>query len=213
MGTVALAIRAELRRRWRSWLAIAVLVSIVGGFALAGVAAGRRTNDAFPRFLAAHGFDVGVFSSTPVPFAKLPDVASVTTLVGPDNGQPICRDCDQPINPTDFGAIYVRPTARLPYQLVSGHLPHQSDPHQVVASFTLQALGVHLGTVIRVPFYLPSQKAAAEGATGRPPKPRGPTVAFTVVGFEVSEEELRPGTRRRTTSTPPRRSIERWCRT
>ena len=57
MGAVGLAFRAELRRRWRSWLAVAVLISVVGGLVLATAAAGRRTGSAFPPFVAAHGFD------------------------------------------------------------------------------------------------------------------------------------------------------------
>jgi hypothetical protein len=52
-----MAFRAKLRHRWRSWLAIAVLVSVVGGLVLAATAAGRRTEAAFPQFVAAHGFD------------------------------------------------------------------------------------------------------------------------------------------------------------
>jgi hypothetical protein len=44
-----MAFRAKLRHRWRSWLAIAVLVSIVGGLVLAATAAGHRTEAAFPQ--------------------------------------------------------------------------------------------------------------------------------------------------------------------
>jgi hypothetical protein len=67
LGAVRLAFRAESRRRWRSWLAIAVLISVVGGFVLAAAAAGRRTESAFPRFVAAYGFDAAVFAVRPVP--------------------------------------------------------------------------------------------------------------------------------------------------
>ena len=42
MGAVMLVFQAELRRRWRSWLAIALLISVVGGLVLAAAAAGRR---------------------------------------------------------------------------------------------------------------------------------------------------------------------------
>jgi hypothetical protein len=43
MGAVFLAFRAALVHRWRAWLALALLVSIVGGTTLAALAAGRRT--------------------------------------------------------------------------------------------------------------------------------------------------------------------------
>jgi hypothetical protein len=48
-----LALRAQLRRRWRSWLTISLLIAIIGGVVLGLVAAGNRTATAFPRFVAA----------------------------------------------------------------------------------------------------------------------------------------------------------------
>jgi hypothetical protein len=194
LGAVRLAFRAELRRRWRSWLAISILISVVGGLVLAAGAAGRRTESAFPRFVAAHGFDAFVYAGQPEPkIAKLPNVASVTTLVAPDNGQPTC-DCTHPINPSDLTVGVVSPGGESPFKLVSGHLPDPSSPDQVLASFILQQDdGVQLGTVIHVPFYAASQFAAVSDATGAPPKPHGPTVAFHVVGFEASVDEFPAG--------------------
>jgi hypothetical protein len=102
LEAVGLVFRAELRRRWRSWLAIAILIGVVGGLVLASAAAGRRTESAFPRFVAAHGFDAFVYASRPVPqLAKLPEVVSATELTVPANGQPTC-DCTHPINPSDL---------------------------------------------------------------------------------------------------------------
>jgi putative ABC transport system permease protein len=74
-------------------------------------------------------------------------------------------------------------------------LPNPSAPDQVLASFTLQQnFGVHLGSVIRVPFYALSQASAYNNATGAPPKPKGPTIALHVVGFEATEFEFPTGT-------------------
>jgi len=159
LGGVSLVFQAELRRRWRSWLTIALLVSVVGGFVLAAAAAGRRTESAFPRFVAAHGFDVVVYANEPHPsIAKLPGVAFVTQLTSPYNGQPTCP-CTRPINPSSFDVV--SGTGRVPFRLVSGHLPDPSAPDQVLASFTLEKdYGVRLGTVIHVPFYASSQLAA-----------------------------------------------------
>jgi hypothetical protein len=194
LGVVRLAFRAEMRRRWRSWLAIALLISVVGGLVLGAAAAGRRTEAAFPGFLAAHGYDVDVYATGPLPqLARLPEVSSVTTLAGPDNGTPVCEGCSHPIDPTDFGVTYVSPGGRSPFKLVSGHLPDPSSITQVLASYTLQSDGVHIGTVIRVPFYALAQKAAYENAVGTLPKPTGPTVDFRVVGFEATEFEFPSG--------------------
>ena len=195
MGTIAVMFRASLRRRWRSWAAIAVLISVVGGIVLAATAAGRRTESAFPQFVAAHGFDADVYAARPLPtLATLPGVSSVAELRGPDNGQPRCS-CTHPLNPTDFGVLFASPSATTVFKLVSGHVPDPSAPDQVLASFTLQQDdGVHLGTVINVPFYSRSQASAFNNATGAPPKPTGPTVALRVVGFEASEFEFPSGT-------------------
>ncbi len=190
-----MAFRAKLRHRWRSWLAVAVLISIVGGLVLAATAAGRRTEAAFPQFVAAHGFDTDEYATRPVPqVAELPGVTSAVELISPDSGQPTCA-CSHPINPTDLGIIFSSPKGRSPFKLVSGRLPDPSSPNQVLASFTLQQdYGVHLGSVIRVPLYAPSQASAYNDATGAEPKPTGPTVDFHVVGFEASEFEFPSGT-------------------
>ena len=111
-----MAFRAKLRHRWRSWLAIAILISVVGGFVLAAAAAGRRTEAAFPQFVAAHGFDTEVYATHPVPeVAKLPGVVSATVLVSPATGQPTCA-CTHPINPTDFGVILPPPSRQIALQ-------------------------------------------------------------------------------------------------
>jgi FtsX-like permease family len=186
--------RAKLRHRWRSWLAIAILISVVGGLVLAAVAAGRRTEAAFPQFVAAHGFDADVYATQPVAaLAKLPDVRSASELISPDTGQPTC-DCTHPINPREFGVIFPPANGRSPFKLVSGRLPDPSDPDQVLASFTLQQdYGVHLGTVIRVPLYALSQASAYNNAIGALPTPKGPTIGFRVVGFEATEFEFPTG--------------------
>ena len=62
MRAIRVVFRAELQHRWRSWLALTILVALVGGTVLGAVAAGRSTASAFPRFLARYGYDVQVFN-------------------------------------------------------------------------------------------------------------------------------------------------------
>ena len=194
MEAVRLVFRAELRRRWRSWLAIALLVTLVGGFVLAATVAGRRTNSAFPRFVATYGFDALAYAAQPVPqLARLPEVASATSVLSPVSGQPQCS-CGRLIDPTEFTVEDLPAHAHEYSKLVSGHWPNPSSPDQVLASITLQQdYGVRIGTVIRVPFYAPSQRMAVLDATGSPPPPTGPTVVLHVVGLEVSEGEFPSG--------------------
>ncbi len=194
MGAVGLLFRSELRRRWRSWLAVVALVGVAGGLVLAAGAAGRRTAAAFPRFVVEHGSDAVVYTDRPLPqLAKLAEVSSVTEVVQAGDGQPTCR-CTHPINPTDLSVGVLLPEGKPVWQLVSGHPPDPSAPDQVLASFTLQQdEGVHLGTVVRVPFYAASQFSAVATATGALPRPAGPTVALRVVGIEASEGEFPTG--------------------
>src|SRR5436309_7059806 len=108
MGAVGLVFRAELRRRWRSWLAIAILISVVSGFVLTATAAGRRTASAYPRFVAAYGFDAVAYATKPVPnLAALPEVASAILATAPANGQGTCT-CShsfRSINPRNFSLL------------------------------------------------------------------------------------------------------------
>ena len=192
MGAARLVFHAGLRRRWRSWLAIALLISVVGGIVLAAAAAGRRTDNAFPRFVAAHGFDSVVYATRPVPaVTHLPGVTSATEIILPDAGNPTC-DCAY-FNDNDFGVAVVSGRGRSPFTLVSGRLPDPSKPDQVLASSTLQQVGLHVGSVIHVPFEAPSQAADYNNPnTGYVP-PHGPRLALQVVGIEATEIEFPSG--------------------
>src|ERR1700683_4843363 len=188
-------LQSGARNRWRSWLALTLLTAVVVGLVLAGAATARRTATAFPRFEAAHGYDAFFYSVGPVPrVASLPEVASVTPLRAPAVGAPTCA-CG-PINGIDFSIDEV-PSAQLTQvvKLVGGRLPDQSDPDQVLASYNLEALGVHIGSVLHVPLAASSQRAQVLSSANI--TPTGPTVTLHVVGFSVSEFEFP------TTSNPP----------
>jgi hypothetical protein len=182
---------AELRRRWKSWLLVGVLVALVIGIVLAGVSAGRRTAAAFPQFVRTHGSDAIAYSDRPLPkMDRLPDVMSVRTVVSPATGDPSCG-CLHAINEEEF-SLYVAPTETLTHiaNLVAGRMPDPSAPDQVLASFALQRYGVHVGTVFRVPLYTESQRVARD--SGAKVRPGSPTLVLHVVGVEAAESEL-PG--------------------
>jgi hypothetical protein len=187
--------KAQLRRRWRSWLAITFLISLVSGVVMAAIAAGHRTDSAIPRFVSAHGFDAEIYSNRPAPgIARLPGVTSVTPAISPDNGSPKC-DCTHPIGLSNFGVAALETGRNAVFNLVSGRLPDPSNPQEVVASYTLQHdEGVQIGSIINVPFYSRSQAAAVNDSNGAAPPPTGPTVALRVVGFEATEADFPSGT-------------------
>ena len=63
----------------------------------------------------------------------------------------------------------------------------------MLASVSLQQdYGVRVGSVLRVPFYSPSQAAAVLNSTGAAPN-RGPVLSSRVVGFEAAEFEFPSG--------------------
>lgn len=195
MTAVGMILRSGFRRRWRSWLALAFLVAMVSGVVLAAVAAGNRTASAFPRFVAAHGYDAAVYNNTPVPqIARLPEVSSVVTAPIAFNGTPRCT-CTRPIDGLNLSVYAVPPEdlART-VNLVAGAMPDQSSPNQILASFNLEEdNGVHVGSVIRVPFYAASQTQAAFNETSLSVVPIGPVETFRVVGIEAAESEFPSG--------------------
>jgi len=84
MGAVWLRLRAELRQRWRGWLALAVLLGLIGGVAVTAAAGARRTDTAYSRFLrASHAADLLVtparsgFHGYFRALARLPEVSSL----------------------------------------------------------------------------------------------------------------------------------------
>lgn len=70
MSLLRMLLRAGVRQRWRSWLALALLTAVVIGVVLAGAQTARRTASAFPRFEAAHGYDAYFYSTTPAPKSR-----------------------------------------------------------------------------------------------------------------------------------------------
>ena len=73
MQAAAMVLRARLRQFWKSWLALSLLVAVVGGLVLAAASGGRRTAAAFPGFVARHGYDAVVYGAPPQSrLARLP---------------------------------------------------------------------------------------------------------------------------------------------
>ena len=58
LGPAWMYARADLRRRWKSAVAIAILIGIAGAVVLTAYAGARRTDSAYPRYLkATHAAD------------------------------------------------------------------------------------------------------------------------------------------------------------
>jgi hypothetical protein len=199
MRAVWLVLVAGFRRQWRSWVLLGLLIAVASGFVLASTAAGRRTDAAFPRYVASHGYDAIVYTVKPLPtLGSNPEVAQVTPVQMPFYDQPLCS-CHRRIKTGSFSVREV-PTASLGRvaKLVSGRMPDPSSPFETLASFTLQRdYGVHLGSVITLPMAGASQREAlfkAVAGDGPPPKKAtGPRMAMRVVGIVAAENEFSYG--------------------
>jgi hypothetical protein len=86
MGSVWLALRADLRLRWRALLGLALLLGLIGGVVLTAATGARRTDTAYPRLLRwASAAQVDIIPNGDGPFPgyfqalrRLPQVASVS---------------------------------------------------------------------------------------------------------------------------------------
>ncbi len=189
MPAIRMVFWSEARHRRRAWLALALLVALVSGVVMAAAAAGRRTSSAFPRFSTVYGYDTVAYSFKPLPgLARLPEVASSTEVAFAGGGTPRCACA--PINPEDFDvSVGLASDGNRFYKLLSGRYPNPASPTEVLASFSLtQQAGLHIGSVVTVPFYSSHQVAAALGEATA--KPKGPTVALRVVGIEAAQYEF-----------------------
>ena len=192
MRAVVMVVQGRFRQYWKSWLALSLLVAVAGGFVLATAVSARRTADAFPQFAARHGYDVIVYSGQPLPqLARLPHVASALPVPATFTGQLRCASCHTPID-TDSMLINEVPPRELPRMvtLLSGRMPDQSDPDEVLASFTLaKDNGVRVGSVIQ------AQVASVAQLSGGPAD-RSPVMnpALRVVGIVAAESEFPSGT-------------------
>jgi hypothetical protein len=186
-----MVLRMRFRQYWKPWLALSLLVAVAGGFVLTTASAGHRTADAFPGFVARHGYDVIVYSGKRLPqLSRLPHVTSVTPALVTYNDTVGCASCRTPIDTRNFLVNEV-PPGQLPRMttLLSGRMPRQSDPGEVLASFTLaRDNGVRLGSVLWPQL---GTQAQLEGGKGKPSPALRP--ALRVVGIVASESEFPSG--------------------
>jgi hypothetical protein len=185
---VVIVLRARFRQYWKSWLALSLLVAVAGGFVLTTAAAGHRTAHAFSGFAARHGYDVIVYSGQPLPqLTRLPDVSSATPVPVTVSADVGCASCRKPVD-TDNFLVNVVPPGQLPRMvtLLSGRMPRQSDPAEVLASFTLaRDNGVRIGSVLRPQLGTPAQ---LQGGKAKPSPALRP--ALRVVGIVAAESEF-----------------------
>ena len=168
--------RSTLRRRWTGYLAITLLLGLVGGLAIGSVAAARRTQGAYPVYLAAtNSSDLTVLTGLSGPggtpgydpalirkIAALPGVRDVASYAGLNvailglDGQPVAAPYIAGPLPGSLDGAYFT-TDRV--TAVQGRLPDPSRPDEIAIDAKGTPSPVHVGTVAELGFYTNAQLA------------------------------------------------------
>ena len=173
--------RSTFRDRWGGYLALVLLLGLVGGLALGAVAAARRTQAAFPAYIAStNPSDLTVLTGLYEPaagyagydpaliraIARLPHVRRVESyaglnvaILGP-NGAPVSPPVPLPgsINGEFFSQDRVA--------IVQGRMADPRRPDEVVIDAKGTPSQVHVGDVVPLGFFTNAQAAGRPG--GRP---------------------------------------------
>lgn len=199
---VWLRARAELRARLRSWIAIALLVSLAGGVVIAAAAGARRTETAFDRaakeirpnhLTVGSGGDFGFADLDLDRVARLPQVVDAAREDYPLFGF-AQTDGGRKLSAEELGLL-ASPDPRYgvdldAFEIIDGR---RADPTRVeeavVGETAAERFGLHPGSTVELAFYARDQ--LAEFATERSPRPTGPRLRFHVVG--AFEEFALPG--------------------
>jgi hypothetical protein len=179
-------LRTELRKRWRSWLALALIVGAFAGAVEAAAAGTRRTDAAYPALLtwsrapdllAASAVGPSVFGHIPQSaLAGLPQVAGKALLAEYAVAQP----SDVALVAPETGKV---PVAFWRRKILAGRLPDPRRADEADISFTLaQARHLRVGDVLQV-------DALTTGA-----KPRPVPFTFHIVGIDAAPSEFPPQT-------------------
>jgi len=189
--------RATFGRRWGGYLAIVLLVGLVGGVAVGAVAGARRTQSSFPAFLRATNpsdmdIDVGAYNPKLIgQIAQLPQVTSLKSYLGL-NIVPITAS-GRPDQSNPFGDIEMAGSQNGLYftqdriTIVDGRQANPKRLDEVVVSrFSAQLFHLHVGQTIRMGAF---SNAELNGGGF----PTGPPVFRTVlhiVGIGVFNDEV-----------------------
>jgi hypothetical protein len=184
ISLIAVALR---RARWRSLLALALLVGLGGGVAVAAVAGARRTDTALPRFVAhSEPEDVGVLFDNPTYRQKvvaLPQVVAAgrvpylflsPTADGSDVGTLNAFALADPDTATRFD----RP------MVVAGRMPNPARFDEVAVNESAASRRhLHVGSQLPVWTYNAEQfLQSGNNGFDNPGVPKGPRYVLNVVG-------------------------------
>lgn len=204
-GVVAYRLRADLRRRWRTFVWLTLLVAVLGGVVISAAAGARRTSSAYERLLSvSHPPDLlvsppGGPGSDPRPFyeavRRVPGVRGTALVAGipmvPESGTPSERLAEElgglgVVASVDgrWGSEIGRP------RLLAGRYPDPTRADEVLVSERMAKLA-HLEVGDRIDGVLLTEgETDVVGAVARPDQ--GTPIRLTVTGIGVRYDEVVP---------------------
>jgi MacB-like periplasmic core domain/FtsX-like permease family len=204
--------RATFTRQWGGYVSLMLLIALVGGLSMASLAGARRTDSSFPTYVASTnpattevfvafddpqlGAATGYDPKTIRAVAHLPLVEQSAFSVGFDgninlNGvkgvHPHATAGETP--PTVIGGSEYLTLDKA--TLVAGHWFNPRRPDEaVVDAQAAREMGVHIGSVIQVPFYTDEESTSA--TYNGPPyaSPKITIVGEIVINSTVIQDEI-----------------------
>jgi hypothetical protein len=186
--------RASLGRRWRSYVAIAVLLGLLGGVGLLAIAGARRTQSAYPRFLrsaaaSTMAVDAGPYDPQLQQVANFPQVRQARTYIAFNVAPLVDGRPDTSVNFEAMGSLDGRFFDQDRFTPTKGRRPNPARVDEVsVNEYTAKKWGYHVGQRIDLGTYSDEQV--------RDPKfeqhPSAPKLAIsaTIVGIGLFTEEV-----------------------
>ena len=196
--------RVTLGRRWGGYVSVILLVGLVGGVAMASVAAARRTQSSFSVFLAgtspsdlsvptfATSADGSYSAALTAKIARLPDVRHVAAWMG-INAVPLRPDGAPALG--HFAQIYTAASVNGLYftqdrvAVTRGRMADPGRPDEfVMTAEAARLLGLHVGET--VPYGVFTNEQASLPGMGTPSVPPHRRIDARLVGLVVLNSEV-----------------------
>lgn len=188
MAVVAYLVRADLRRRWKAWAALAVLLAAAGGVSLFAITGWQRTSTAMDRFLDEfHPGDAIVVG----PDLDRQAVLALPDIVAADGGEYFFLVPDGPDGrpaPGDLGAVNPFSSSfgnvlhgMIDARIIEGRKPDVGEELEIAVDEELaRTYGVRAGDTFSMTALAPDQLGAEGGETVGLTVPEGPHFDFEI---------------------------------